>query len=149
MPKISVKGVSEKDYNQAGSKFITLPTPEVGAAATLAIECGMPDWDTPGQSIKFPVKVIQEGVDQGKEDKISCGIKKDAIWKLKEVVAGFGKPDAVSFDEDGVLQLDADVFPGIKAYGIWIGTKSNTDPPFIFAKLQSISLQAGSSETLL
>jgi len=145
LPKIQLP-ISEKEYKEAGSKFVTIPAGD--DSVTLAVECGMPDWDTPGVSIKFPVKVIDKGIDAGKSDKISCGVSRDAVWKLKEVAAGFGHPEAVTF-VDGKVELDADAFVGTKAAGIWNKTKSNTDPPFYFAKLNSIQLPGTTTETLL
>lgn len=78
-------GVSVEDYEAAGSKFVTFPAgAKVGDTMLLNLELGLPDWDTPGQSLKFPVTITEEGQDQGKEDKISAGVSKEAIFKLKD-----------------------------------------------------------------
>jgi hypothetical protein len=78
--------VTEEEYESAGSKFVTFP---VGAKKgdNLYLDCtiGMPDWDTPGKSLKFPIAIVEEGVDQGKEDKLSTGVDTKSIWKLKEI----------------------------------------------------------------
>jgi len=153
LPKIGLP-VSEKEYKEAGSKFITIPAganskEQVGDTIALDIECGMPNWDTPGVSIKFPVKVTEkDSVDYGKADKISCGVSSTAIWKLKDTVRGLGLESAVTF-KNGKPELDADAFVGTKARGIWVRVKSNTDPPFMFAKLQSIVPAGASTEDLV
>jgi len=153
LPKIQLP-ISEKEYKEAGSKFITIPPGTggkevIGDTIALDLECGMPDWDTPGRSIKFPVKVTEkDSVDYGKADKISCGVGTDAIWKLKEVARGFGLEKAVSFSA-GKPELDADAFVGAKARGIWVRVESNTEPAFLFAKLQSIVPAGETTEELV
>jgi len=153
LPKIQLP-ISEKEYKEAGSKFIAIPPnangkEEVGDTIALDIECGMPDWDTPGVSIKFPVKVTEkDSVDYGKSDKISCGVSSNAVWKLKDTARGFGLEKAVSFNA-GKPELDADAFVGVKARGIWVRVESNTDPPFLFAKLQSIVPAGSTTEELM
>ncbi len=78
--------VTEEEYQSAGSKFVVFPPgSKVGDNQYRDVEMGMPDWDTPGQSIKFPVSITEEGPDKGKEDKISTGVGKSGVWKLKEV----------------------------------------------------------------
>jgi hypothetical protein len=153
LPKITLPS-SEQEYKEAGSKFITIPPnadgkENEGDTIVLDLECGMLDWDTPGVSVKFPVKVTQKGsVDLGKSDKISCGVAVNALWKLKETVTAFGHEDAVSF-EDGKPVIDGDKLVGAKARGIWTRVISNTDPPFLFAKLQSIIPTGSEAETLV
>ena len=79
-------GVTEEEYEIAGSRFVTFPPgSQIGASLFLDAECGMPDWDTPGQSIKFPVIITEWGPDKGKEDKVSTGVDAKSLWKLKEV----------------------------------------------------------------
>ena len=70
--------MTPEEYEKSGSKFA-----QEGAHLS---EMGMPVWDTPGKSIAFPFAIIEEGEDAGKESKISAGISKDAIWKLKEIL---------------------------------------------------------------
>jgi len=78
--------VTEEEYESAGSKFVTFPPgSEVGASLFLHAELGMPDWDTPGKSLKFPVTITEMGPDNGKEDKISTGVDAKSIWKMKEI----------------------------------------------------------------
>jgi len=81
-----ILSVTEEEYEAGGSKFITfLPGAKVGDVQYRDIEVGMPDWDTPGKSLKFPVTVTEEGVDKGKEEKISTGVDSKSVWKLKEI----------------------------------------------------------------
>lgn len=79
--------VDEEQYKKAGSKFITFDTSDpVGQLYFRDIEFDMPDWDTPGQSMKFPVRITEDGPDFGKEDKLSAGVGLTAIWKLKDIL---------------------------------------------------------------
>lgn len=114
--------VSEEEFDKAGSKFITFPPDaKVGDMQFRAVTLDMPDWDTPGQSIKFPVKVTEEGPDLNKEDKISCGVQSTGIWKLKQVlgnidvevkmVTGADKKKHPSFDRMALV--------GKSATGVW------------------------------
>lgn len=84
MPELQLP-VSPEEYEVAGSKFVSQP----GAYKSKITE--MPDWDTPGVSIKFPF-TITEGVEEGKRNKLSCGVRADAVWKLKEMLAAIGVP---------------------------------------------------------
>ncbi len=91
--------VTEEEYEAGGSKFIAFTDGQgnvatsgiwgklVGHVNYRAVELGMPDWDTPGKSLKFLVTIIEEGVDKGKEDKVSTGIDSKSVWKLKEIHA--------------------------------------------------------------
>ena len=155
MPQI-ILPITEKEYNEAGSKFINIPAgssgkPAVGDTIALEVECGLPDWDTPGRSIKFPITVIQKGsIDAGKTDKISCGVGADGVWKLKETARGFGKESAVTF-ENGKPNLDSDAFVGAKAKGIWERQMSDpaaTGKPAVFySKLTAVV--SGTPEQLI
>jgi len=79
-----VLDVSPEDMEKAGSKF---------AAPGLHLsEMGMPEWETPGQSIRFPFTIIEEGTDNGKESKLVAGISPSALWKLKEILKAVGVP---------------------------------------------------------
>ena len=78
--------VTEEEYETAGSKFVTMPVgAKIGDSAYFNAETGMPDWDTPGKSLKFPVTITEAGPDEGKQDKISTGVDTKSIWKLKEI----------------------------------------------------------------
>lgn len=73
--------MTQDEYEAAGSKFAN--------EGTHVSEMGLPSWDTPGRSIAFPFTIV-EGVDAGKENKISAGVGPTAVWKLKEVLAAVG-----------------------------------------------------------
>ena len=123
MPDL-VLPINEKDYKEAGSKFIDFP-PEakVGDIERRTVEMGMPDWDTPGVSIKFPVTVTQEGSDKGKKEKISCGVDAKGVWKLKAVLANLGIAYKLV---GGKVAFNTDDVTGKAATGIWTmqaGTK--------------------------
>jgi len=91
--------VTEEEYEAGGSKFIAFTDEQgnvvpsgswskmVGSVNSRAVEVGMPDWDTPGRSLKFPVVITEEGADKGKEDKMSTGVDSKSVWKLKEIHA--------------------------------------------------------------
>lgn len=95
---------TEEEYAEAGSKFITftdakgIPVPNsqwkdfVGKTNYRKVECGMPDWDTPGKSVQYPITIIEDGPDKGKEDKLSAGVDAKGVWKAKEInIAVLGK----------------------------------------------------------
>jgi len=100
--------ITPDEYEKAGSKFAT-------AGAHLS-ECGMPEWDTPGVSIKFPFTIIEEGEDKGKEAKISAGVKPTGIWKLKEVLAALG---VATKEVDGKVAFDPMECVGKKFQSLW------------------------------
>jgi len=123
MVEDEVKGLeasaTDKEYETAGSKFITLPPGQ--DYIDLKVEMGVPDWDTPGSSYKFPVTVI-EGVDEGKEEKISSGATAKGIWKTKEIVkAVTGADMPMAKGKDGNMHpvlVPADI-AGKTAVGHW------------------------------
>jgi len=127
--------VTEEEYETAGSKFITfldkegraVPATEwkkiVGESTFLDVELGMPDWDTPGKSLKFPLSIIEEGPDKGKEDKISAGVDTKGIWKLKEIVKSvLGSDLAMKKGADNKMHpsLNPTAFVGKQAVGQWV-----------------------------
>lgn len=79
-----VLDVTPEEMDKAGSKF-AIPGLHLS-------EMGMPEWESPGQSIRFPFTIIEEGIDNGKESKIVCGIGTTALFKLKEVLVAVGVP---------------------------------------------------------
>lgn len=74
--------VTEEEWEKGGSKF--------AQAGNHLSEMGLPDWDTPGKSIAFPFTIIEDGLDKDKESKLSAGVGKEAVWKLKEILAAIG-----------------------------------------------------------
>jgi len=93
--------VSPEEYETAGSKF---------ARAGLRLsELGMPEWETAGQSIRFPFIIVEEGPDNMKDGKLVAGIGKAAMWKLKEILSAAGvsatktADGKVTFDKNAVV----------------------------------------------
>jgi len=126
--------VTEEEYEAGGSKFIAFTdendnvvpsgswTKMVGTVNYRAVELGMPDWDTPGKSIKFPVVITEEGVDKGKEDKIATGVDSKSIWKLKEIhTAVIGGDLEMKSGADGKNHpvMKPTEYAGKAAVGIW------------------------------
>ena len=126
--------VTEEEYEAGGSKFIAFMDEAgnvvpsggwsrmVGAVNYRAVECGMPDWDTPGQSMKFPVTITDEGMDKGKEDKISTGVSSKSVWKLKEIhSAVIGGDLEMKSGADGKKHpvLKPTEYAGKAAVGVW------------------------------
>lgn len=123
MPELTLP-VSEEEFEKAGSKFISFsPNDPLGKLYAKQIEMDVPDWDTPGVSIKFPVRIIgPEGdPDIGKEDKLSCGVSPDAIWKLKDVLNALGVSLEMreGADEKKHPVFDTDAVAGKQAVGCW------------------------------
>lgn len=130
MPEF-VLDVSQEEFEKAGSKFITFNSDDpVGKLYYKEIEMDVPDWDTAGISMKFPVRVIgpESDPDIGKEDKISCGVSKEAVWKLKDILKALGVSYTIKKGADGKARpaFNSDDVAGKKAVGQWeiqIGAK--------------------------
>ncbi len=78
-----VLNISNEDYETAASKFV--------APGLHKAEFGMPYWKNPGVSLAFPFTICA-GQDAGKEGVVFCGIKKEAAWKIKEILSALGVP---------------------------------------------------------
>ena len=114
---------TEEEYQRAGSKFITFPPgAKVGDVQFRIVEVQMVDWDTPGKSMKCPVKVAEQGPDFGKEDKISFGVDAKGVWKAKEIylaVTGTDIPMKMGADGKKHPFIDPMVLVGKAAVGCW------------------------------
>ena len=140
--EIVLDAVTEAEYETAGSKFVTFPAgSKVGDNLYLDAEVGMPDWDTPGKSIKFPVTIIEDGIDRGKEDKISTGVDSKGVWKLKEVTQSVLHKDLeMKKGSDGKVHpvLKPMEYVGKKAvahYQMQTGKKGGVGEPVQYPKL--------------
>lgn len=128
-----VLDVTQEEYEKAGSKFITFsPNDPVGKLYFLPVELDMPDWDTPGQSIKFPVRITEEGPDFGKEDKLSAGVGQAAVWKVKDILKALdvAVEMRVGADKKKHPVFDSMAVAGKQAVGCWqiqVGAKGG-DP---------------------
>lgn len=126
--------VTEEEYETAGSKFIVFADKEgnaipssqwpnlVGQVNYRKVECGMPDWDTPNKSIKFPVTIIEDGPDKNKADKVSTGVDTKSIWKLKEInmaVLGEELEMKTGADKKKHPVLKPTKYVGKTAVGVW------------------------------
>lgn len=125
--------IDEEEFDAAGSKFITFPlAPKVGDIQTRKVEItAEAGWDTVGSSIKFPVVVIEDGPDKSKEDKLSFGIAKNAIWKGKEACAALGVdlgdvfPTITTADGKKRKKLVPSAVIGKQTYGVWTMQKGH------------------------
>ena len=89
--------VTPDEFLSAGSKFAT--------AGLHMVELGMPEWENPGQSIRFPFIIVEEGADNGKEGKLVAGINKVAVLKMKEILDAAGV--AITKTADGKVTFDS------------------------------------------
>ena len=144
---------TEEDYDKSGSKFVTFPP---GATEVyLDIEVGLLDWEQPGQSMKLPVTITEEGPDKGKQEKISFGVSAKGIWKGKQIyeaVAGEGMPMKKGADGAKHPAPDSEALLGKSAVGHWVLTSGfkGGDPNaevVNYPKLQDI-FPAGSKPTV-
>lgn len=111
---------TDEDWETSTSKFVTIPPGQ--SYVDLDIEMGMPDWDTIGKSIKFPVVVIAPGPDEGKEDKISGGAQPGKTFKTREIhLAVLGREPEYIEGQDGKKhpKIVPTEFAGKKATGHW------------------------------
>ena len=142
--------VDEEQYEKAGSKFITFPPgnpkDQVGDVEYREVECGMVDWETPGQSMKLPITVVEEGPDSGKEEKISFGVDAKGIWKGKEIYENVtGKPMPMRQGQDGKNHPFIDPMELVTkhALGMWQMTSGypggdTSQPKTYYPKLVSV-----------
>lgn len=147
--------VTEEEYEAGGSKFITFPPgAKAGDVAYRNVEVGMPDWDTPGTSLKFPVVVTEEGPDKGKEEKISTGVDSKSVWKLKELHSAIlGGDLEMKAGADGKKHpvFKPTEYVGKPVVGVWTMMKGHkggdeTAEEVLYPKLTNI-LPAGSKPT--
>ena len=149
MPEYTLD-ITEEEYQKAGSKFITYPPSDKPMAARKGeiqyrdITVGMVDWDTPGQSMKVPVTITEEGVDKDKEDKISFGVKVDSIWKGKEIyhaITGDDMPMKKGSDGKKHPSINPMLLAGQEAVGMWQiveGKKGGAGEATYYPKLVTI-----------
>ena len=107
-------GTSQEEYNLAGSKFITILPGKSGVY--LAVELGVQGWDTPGHSIGLEVTVTEPGENFGKVDKLSYGVKSNAIWKGKDIYRALDKEMP---SVDGQMAPGPTDLAGLAAVGFW------------------------------
>jgi len=100
-----LEGITEEEYEVAGSKFITISPDKKNIAGYTTYRkaiIGMLSWEEKGagRSMKFPFTISEE-LDLNKEDKISFGVDKKGIWKGKELylaITGHAMPMAKGKD---------------------------------------------------
>lgn len=139
--------VEQDTFEKAGSKFISFdPTAPIGTIIKLPVEMGMPDWDTPNVSIKFPVTIIGNGQDAGKTDKVAAGVGETGVWKLKEILAALECPLEMRQGTDGKNRpvFKGEDVAGKNAMGVWEVQKGKKggDPnaeDVVYPKLVGIS----------
>jgi len=143
--------ITEEEFDASGvGNWITFdPALPAGTRVLRNVEVGVVDWDTAGVSLKYPV-TITEGIDEGKTDKISAGVKKDAVWKVKEIHKALGVPIEI---RDGKPVIKPREVSGKKAVGIWVITKGTKGgvagaEPTIYPKLTELR-PAGYTEASL
>ena len=116
--------VTEEDYTSSGSKFITFPPgSKTGDVQYRDIETGMMDWDTIGKSLKIPIRVVEVGPDENKEEKISFGVDVKGIWKGKEIykaITGKDMPMKVGADKKSHPAPKGTDTVGKQAVGVWV-----------------------------
>lgn len=141
--------VTEEEYEKATSKFVVFPpNARKGDVKFLGVEIGMIDWDQVGVSMKVPVTVIEDGIDFGKQEKISFGVKPEGIWKGRELYkAIMGTEMPMKAGADGVKRpaIRPMEIAGKKANGMWQiveGKKGGVGEATLYPKLVSI-LPAG------
>jgi len=110
-----VLDVTPEEMEKAGSKF-ALPGLHLS-------EMGLPEWETPGQSLRFPFTIIEDGPDAGKESKLVAGIRPGAIWKLKEILQAVGVPYKAT--ADGKVAFNHMEVVGKQFMSLWVKQKDS------------------------
>lgn len=131
---------TEEEIEQAKSKFIKFPVgAKRGDVLYQKIQIQMPDWDNPGTSYKFPVIITEEGVNLGKEDKLSTGVGKKG-WKLIETLDNLGIEHPTNNVTRNV-SFNRTKLAGMNAIGEWtmqVGVNQSTGTEFDMPKLTAI-----------
>jgi len=104
--------VTPEEFETAGSKF--------ARAGLRLAELGMPEWETPGKSIRFPFIIVEEGPDNMKDGKLVAGINKDAIFKLKQILDAASVPHTKT--ADGKTTFDKSAVVGKQIKVMYIAT---------------------------
>lgn len=120
-PKPAASGAIELDatpeeFEKAGSKF--------AKEGNHISEFREPFWETPGVSLSFPFTIVA-GPDTGIEGKISAGVSKSAMWKIKEILIGLNV--SYSTNSNGKIVFNPSDVAGKKAYTKW-QTMKDTRP---------------------
>jgi len=105
--------VNEDEYEKAGSKFA-----QPGMHLS---EFGMPTWKQAGFSMTFPFTIV-DGNDKGIEGEIYCGVNKDGIWKLKEILKALNVAVTVT---NGRPSFDPMHVVGKRGMTLWIQQKDS------------------------
>lgn len=143
MPDI-ILPVDEKEYEEAGSKFITCSVPltadNVGHTEYRNISLGAVEEKQAGVSVVFK-GTIADGIDEGKAAELSAGIQANAIWKLKELLKVAGVP--VKWIGTGAAKkpsFDPTATVGKKVIGVFVveeGKKGGIGEAVYYPKLVS------------
>ena len=128
--RMFVLDVSEKDYDEISSPFIVIPPGPTGVEAegdsiTLAVEAGMADWKQPGVSLKVPLVVTAEGINNGKKADWYPGVSKGAMGITKQALQAFGIEDAVIKRVKGKIAIAPSAFAGAQAIATFKREMSN------------------------
>ena len=81
----------------------------------------MPTWKQAGVSLSFPFTIVG-GNDKGMEGELYCGVAKDGIWKLKEVLKALGVTVVVA---NGMPTFDPLQIVGKKGMTLWTQQKDS------------------------
>lgn len=115
MPDV-ILDVSEQDWNEAGSKYVTIPPGASGQEAegdniTLLCESSLPEWKTPGKSLKWGFTVTEKGINEGKYAEMYPAVTKDGLFKTKQIAEALGASGLVEF-KGGRVVLHLDLAAG-------------------------------------
>ena len=120
-PDIILPDMTMEEYEKSGSKF--------AAEGNHLSECGMPEWETPGTSLRFPFTIIEEGEDNGKQNKLVCGVRKGASWKLKEMEKALGITLVAEVEGKPTIKTDALLACAGKQFlSVWTLEKDSRSP---------------------
>lgn len=118
--RVFMLDVDEQEYDAVTSKYIVIPPGKSGVEAegdsiVLTVEAGMAEWKTPGQSLRVPLTVTEEGINKNKTIDWFLGVKKDAMSVTKPALQSFGIENKVIVKRDGKIGINPAGFVGAQA----------------------------------
>ena len=112
--------IDPEEYDTLVSKYVEIPAnnedgvEREGDFIDLNAELGMAEWKSQGKSLRVPVIITEEGINNSKELDWFVGISKDAMQVTKPRLQRLGIEDKVLPRKEGKLHLNLEGFVAAK-----------------------------------